>query len=397
MTHASKTPGAQVRVALAGFLAATVAQVAIAQDKVPAGTSFPMGEQHTILDLKPAFAKRVFVLEPLFPALVASKVWVIDGEKQKVESVMSGGYLMNFALAPDQSKVYFFDTYWSMGYRGTRRDMLTIYDGKKLTVDKDVDLPGGRFLVVPKKQNAEISTDGRFAYSYNLAPSTTVSVVDTQTQKLAGEIEVPGCGMILPSGPTRFSTVCSDGTLFTVKFDPATIKAQTMRDGPFFDAENNPVFEHMALDKKRGHVHFVTYEGDIITADLSKDKPAIGKAWSMLGAEDKAESWHPGGWQLINIHRPTQRLFVLMHKGEKWTHKQAGEEVWVFDLASKKRVQRIHLKEHAISIALSQDADPYLFTQTEAASLITYKVSDGSEVGEMKFGISPFLLFTLGD
>nr|MCU0868450.1 hypothetical protein [Burkholderiales bacterium] len=240
MTHASTTRRAGVRAAMA-VLGATMAAAVVAEDKVPAGTSFPMGEQHTILDLKPANPKRVFVLEPIFPALVASKVWIIDGAAQKLEATMSAGYTPNFAIAPDQSKLYLFDTYWSMGYRGTRRDVVTIYDGKKLTVDADVDLPGGRFLVVPKKQNAEVSTDGRFVYSYNLAPSTTVSVVDTKSRKVAGEIEVPGCGMILPSGPTRFSAVCSDGTLYTVKFDPATMKTQTMRDGPFFDAENNPV------------------------------------------------------------------------------------------------------------------------------------------------------------
>ena len=55
------------------------------------------------------------------------------------------------------------------------------------------------------------------------------------------------------------------------------------------------------------------------------------------------------------------------------------------------------MKEHAISVAISQDADPYLFTQTEKPSLVTYNVADGKEVGEMPLGISPFLLFTAGD
>jgi methylamine dehydrogenase heavy chain len=355
-----------------------------------------MGEQHSIAILSKPHPKRLYVLEPVFPHIVASKVWVIEGDKQEIVGMLSGGYLSNFAIAPDSSQLYLFETYWSKGTRGTRSDFITFFDGQTLDIKADVDLPKGRFLVVPKKQNADITPDGRYLLSYNLAPSTSVSVVDTKEKKYKGDLEIPGCGLVFPSAGNRLSTVCSDGTLLTVKWD-AALKTTTHRDGPFFDAENDPVFEHAAFDKKKGRVHWVTYEGNIISADLSKDKPVIGKPWSMLSAEDKAEGWVPGGWQLITMHQPTNRIFVLMHKGPKWTHKQPGEEVWVFDGNTGKRLDRIHLKEHATSLAISQDAEPYLFTQTEKPSVITYNVADGKEVGEMKFGISPYLLFTAGD
>jgi methylamine dehydrogenase heavy chain len=223
-----------------------------------------------------------------------------------------------------------------------------------------------------------------------------VSVVDTKAKKYLGEIEIPGCGLIFPSAGNRFSSLCSDGTLLTATFDDK-LKTKLSRVGPFIDVVNDPVYEHAAMDKQKGKVHFLSYEGMVYSADLSQEKPTISPGWSLLTDADKAESWRPGGWQVVNMHRPTGKLYVLMHKGARWTHKTPGEEVWVFDIATKKRVNRIHLKEHAISIALSQDDDPHLYTQTETATLITYDALSGKEVGEMKFGITPYLLFTHGD
>lgn len=355
-----------------------------------------MGEQHTIAVLSKPDPKRIYVLEPIFPVFIASKVWVIDGAKQQVLGMLSGGYAPNMSMAPDHSQLYLAETYWSKGYRGTRSDMITFFDPLTLNITAEVELPKGRFLVVPKKPNSDTSTDGRYIYSYNLAPATTVSVVDAKEKKYKGEIEIPGCGLIFPSAGNRFSTVCSDGTLLTVTFD-ANLKATTTREPAFFDSENDPVFEHAVLDKKRSHVHFISYEGSIITADLSKPKPQIMPKWSLLTDDDKKESWRPGGWQLMALHKPTQQLYVLMHKGPMWSHKTAGEEVWVFDLKTKKRIARHHLKEHAISVAVSQDADPYFYTQTEKAMLVTYNAKDGKEVGEMAFGISPYLIYTDGD
>jgi len=355
-----------------------------------------MGEQHAIARLSKPHPKRLYVLEPVFPHLIASKVWVIDGDRQELVGTMSAGYCANFAVAPDHSQLFTFDTYWSKGTRGTRTDLITFYDSQSLDITAEVELPKGRFLVVPKKQNAEITPDGRYLLSYNLAPSTSVSLIDVKEKKYKGDVELPGCGLVFPTAGNRLSSVCSDGTLLTVKWDES-LKSTSNRTKPFFDAENDPVFEHAAFDKKAGKVHWITYEGKVIGADLSKDVPVLGKPWSILSDADKAENWRPGGWQLIATHRPTNRLFVLMHQGARWTHKTPGEEVWVFDATTGKRLSRIHLKEHAISIAVSQDAEPYLFTQTEKPSVVTYNVADGKEVGEMAFGISPFLMFTDGD
>jgi methylamine dehydrogenase heavy chain len=96
------------------------------------------------------------------------------------------------------------------------------------------------------------------------------------------------------------------------------------------------------------------------------------------------------------VHSDAQQLYVLMHEGPKWTHKQAGHELWVFDLKSRKRANRIKLKDHAISVNVSADGNPQIYTLTEKPSLITYDAK-GGVVGEIeRLGDSPQLLHVHG-
>jgi methylamine dehydrogenase heavy chain len=61
-----------------------------------------------------------------------------------------------------------------------------------------------------------------------------------------------------------------------------------------------------------------------------------------VSAADLKKAWRPGGYQLVAIHEASKRLFVGMHdKGEEGSHKNPAKEIWAFDLASRKRVERI--------------------------------------------------------
>jgi hypothetical protein len=48
-----------------------------------------------------------------------------------------------------------------------------------------------------------------------------------------------------------FSMVCADGSLLTANFDEAG-NAQLTRGHPFFDAKNDPVFEHPGFSRHPG-------------------------------------------------------------------------------------------------------------------------------------------------
>ncbi|HSR57602.1 MAG TPA: amine dehydrogenase large subunit, partial [Candidatus Binataceae bacterium] len=72
----------------------------------------------------------VYVLDIQFPVALIDKVWIIDGDSRKLVGQLSAGYLANFEVSPDHREMYTVDTYYSRGWRGTRTDVVTIFDAK---------------------------------------------------------------------------------------------------------------------------------------------------------------------------------------------------------------------------------------------------------------------------
>jgi len=377
---------------LAGLI---MGNAALAQ--VPEGAKLPVAEEHTTVTLPPPDNHRVYVLDPVFPHLIAGKVYIVDGDAREVVGTLNAGYVPNMVLGRDREKLYLAETFWSRGTRGERTDVVTTFDARTLEPQGEVELPQGRFLVVTKKWDAMTTADGRFLLSYNMDPATSVSVVDLQANTYVGEIETPGCALIYPMGPRRFAMLCADGSLLTVTFDESA-GATLERGDPFFDAQNDPVFEHAAVSTTAKTTYFLSYEGNVYPTDMSGERPQVGEAWSLLSEADKADNWRPGGWMPVTYHAPSDRLFVLMHQGERWTHKHGGGEVWVYDASEHKRLKRIELEEPAASVIVTSDEKPLLYALTETASLSVFDVADGYEhTGTVdQLGDSPLVLYVHG-
>jgi methylamine dehydrogenase heavy chain len=375
---------------IAGFFAAQV------QAQLPAESELRGAEEHTVATLPPPGPHTVYVVDPVFPHLIASKVYVVDGDKRDIIGMLNTGYLPNLVLTRNGGALYVAETFWSRGSRGSRTDVVTFYDPRTLVPSGEAQLPRGRYLVVPKKPDAGLTSDGRYLLSFNMAPAMSVSVVDVKGRRYLGEIETPGCALVFPSGASRFSSICSDGSMLTATFDESG-RATAKRSSPFFDPKRDPVFEPPGHGA-RGMTYFVSYDGMVYPVDMSGNDPAFGAAWSLLERADADEGWRPGGWQLAAVHRDRNLLFVLMHKGPRWTHKQAGEEVWAVDLGTKKRVGRIPLEHHAITVAVSQDATPQLYTLSETAKLSIFDVNSRQHLGTMDgVGETPFLVHVHGE
>ena len=62
------------------------------------------------------------------------------------------------------------------------------------------------------------------------------------------------------------------------------------------------------------------------------------------------------------MHAISNRLYALMHQGDKDSRKHPGTEIWVFDMLKRERVGRIELKSIASSILVSPDNAPLLYT-----------------------------------
>jgi methylamine dehydrogenase heavy chain len=349
-------------------------------------------DQMKSLTLPLASPDWVFTMDLQWPVGLISKVWIIDGRTRKMLGQLSGGYLSNLEISPDRRHIYMIDTYYSRGWRGTRTDAVSIFDARTLEYQGEVVIPSKRILVVPKRYDSGLTADGRFLLVANMTPATSVSVVDLKARKFVGEIQSAGCTEVLVSGNRRFSSICGDGSFMTVTLDDSG-KAKSKTQGkPLFNPDKDPAFDQPAM--ARAKAYFVTYHGMVLPVDLSGAEPVAEPEWPLLGPGDKG--WLPGGWQAVAYQRKTGLLYVLMHKGGAWTHKEPGSEVWVFDTKTNKRVRRFKLREPGYCIRVTDDADPLLFVMPPAlpeANLDTYSATNGKFLGAYKHIGSSILLY----
>lgn len=390
--------GAIVAVSVAAAtLAALPAARAAEPDDLDPGAKLQLAESHVTATLTPTHARRLYVLDTAFPAAEAAKTYILDGATGAIEGMFNQAYWPNFAVSPDGTELYAVDSYWEKHTRGKRSDYIVVRDARTLAVKEDIPLPTGRLLIVSKKYNFDVTPDGRYGLTYNLAPQTAVSVTDLKARKFVGAIGIPGCGLIFAQAPNRFSTLCADGAVATITFDESA-HGTTKRAPKVFDAVHDPAFEHSAWDKHDQMLYLVTYQGHVVPVSLAGETAVAGATWSLTSDAERAKGWRPGGWQVSHFHTARRRLYVLMHVGPNWTHKTSGTEVWEFDAASGKRLQRIKLPEPAQGVAVSQDEDPLVYVIGDSERIYGFRVATGRQLYRTEpLGFTPQLLTVWGD
>ena len=338
------------------YVVAAAASVSNAADKPP----ILAAETSDVAILPPPGPHRVLVGSSFMGG-----VRVVDGDSGEVKGQFYTAPAANFAIDPENRYYYVAETFWSHGNRGTRADLLSIYDNQ-LKLVTELPLPG-RLIAVPKSPTLAISGDGRQAFVYNMQPASSVAVIDLKTRKLATVVETPGCGMVYPWKAGGFTLLCGDGTAASAasKDHGYTVT----HSAPFFDAEKDPVFEESLVDRTTNRAFFITYTGQVFDTQLAPEFH-VDRSWSLQQAAGLPAAtpnaleyaWRPGGAHFAAYHRDSGLLYVLMHVGPHWSHKADGTEVWVFDTHTQQRVRRIVLAAPASVITVTQDASPLLFT-----------------------------------
>jgi methylamine dehydrogenase heavy chain len=347
----------------------------------------------------PAETSDVATMPPVTPhlalvmgGLAASGGNYIDADSDSLKvlgqvPVNRGGFA---ALAGDAGRVFVLETFYSHGNRGTREDVLAVYDGRTLNLVKEITVPG-RLLVVPRPGVFDVSEDGHLAYVYDMAPASGVHVVDIEQGKVITSVSMPGCALAFPFGARGFASICGDGTIGTVEV-PASGDAKAVFSKPFFEANTDPLFESSVNDRATGEAWFMTYTGRVFPVQLAAT-PVVGKPWSIsvaagfqpVGTGVQELAWRPGGeGQVIALHRATKHLYVLMHTGNFWTHKAPGSEVWVLDAAKQTLIRRIRLEAPATGIAVSQDASPLLYAVGEEGDFAVLDATSGEKLRKRK-------------
>ena len=78
--------------------------------QVPEGAALGTQEDHPTRTLPEPDPHWVYILEPVFPYLVSSKVWIVDGDDLGIVGMASAGYVANLVLSHDRSAFYIAET-----------------------------------------------------------------------------------------------------------------------------------------------------------------------------------------------------------------------------------------------------------------------------------------------
>ena len=335
----------------------------------------------------------VWVNDINFYSLLDGKAYLIDGDSGRFLGMLGLGYFHTKILFPaDANEIYTTETYYSRGTRGERTDLIGIYDARDLKPIGEVVIPNKRLTGIPTQGHTAITDADRFILIYNFTPAQSITVVDLKARKTLGEIETPGCSLVYPTGSHRFFMICGDGSLISLQLDDRGRETARTLTEPVFDPSTDPIEEdgfrignQWSFVSREGYVY--TFNGD--TPDLALSPP-----WSLLNDADRKATWRVGGHQLIAAHKASQRMFVLMHKGGKFTYGDPAEEIWVYDLEKRIPIQRFKVKHPATAVRVSQDAAPLLYTTFIGDSILDiYDAQSGEHLRTVEeMGISPTFL-----
>ena len=331
-------------------------------------------ESPAVGSLPTASAHWVF-LQDSHPGTIGH-IWIVDGDAQRVVGMLASGLLPTFTLGPEGATYLLGETYWSRGSRGSRSDFITYYNAHTLNAETEIPLPEGRFLV-SKRYVLQLSDDERFLLSANMTPATSVTGIDVSKREKVAEVSTPGCTLVMPH-PSGFSSLCANGALLTIHLAADGSLERKDRGEPIFDPDIDPVFDDWAFSRAGRRAFLLSFHGAVYPIALTADTPLLeGLRWTLTSKAEKAAGWRPGGTQPADYHMPSNRLYVLMHRGGEWTQFDPGTEVWIFDATSHRRLARCRLATPAEAIAVTRDHEPLVFTSDGQSRLSTYRPAGG--------------------
>ncbi len=236
-----------------------------------------------------------------------------------------------------RSEIYGIDTIYSRGHRGERRDFVVIYDSRTLEVKGEIEIPAKAADTGTGIALVGLLDGDRFVVVLNQSPGASVSVADVESRALAAEVQTAGCAGVFPAGPTRFGMLCGDGSAITVHLDENGQLDRIARSKPFFDVVADPLAEKGVRD---GAVWwFPSFEGLLYEIDFGGDTPLAKEPWPLFSDAELQAGWRVGGAQHLAYHRGTKRLYSIVHEGGAGSHKDPGQEIWVYDLPSRRKLE----------------------------------------------------------
>ncbi len=319
----------------------------------------------------------VFAHDFNFYSLIDGKITIIDvaSQSRNFKGIVGASGFASFQHSKSRPELYSAQTFYSRGTYGERTDTVVIIDKASLKPIDEIIIPTKRQQVVTQKNSFQLTDDERMGLVMNFTPAASVTVVDLVNRKVLGEVAIPGCNFVFPTGKRGFSTLCSDGTLASYELSAEGAVTSSSRTEEFIDIDDDPIFVKNAI--VGGITYFPSFRSRIQPVDFRSEKPRVLDDWTMVPAELHQENWRPSGWQVVAGN--DEELFVLMQAdGKDGSHKDGGTEVWVFEPESGTLSRRIKLGTAGISIAVTRSKPSYLVVTNAAMFLDVYAADSGN-------------------
>ena len=329
-----------------------------------------------------------------FGSLIDSSFSLVDTETRRFKGMLSAGQFATLNHSVGRGEFYVGETIHSRGTRGTRQDLVAIYDFANLQLQAEIELPPRRANTVINLANAALTADEQFLLVWNQNPGTSVTVIDLDERAVAGEIAAPGCSLVYPDQTGGFVMLCGDGKLLAVTLDAAGAEAGRWSSEAFNDIDNDPLSEKAA--KVAGVWHFVSYQGQVQPIGVSGNTPRILKKWWLTSAEQRADNWRPAGWHWTAGHDAGRLWVGMTPDGYQGSHKDPAPEVWLFDTDTGDRTARFELRVPALSLGASKHDEPALLVVNVEGQLDVYDGLTGAWLRAIgALGETPYMVHAI--
>jgi methylamine dehydrogenase heavy chain len=302
----------------------------------------------------------------------------VGSDSREVKGQLPAHDSATLLVGEQRPELYVVDTVWARGTRGQRTDFITVYDKQTFNPVGEIVLPGAkRALITAMEGLTAFTDDQRMELVFNFTPASSVTVVDLVNRRVLSDIEIPGCSLVYPSGKRGFSTLCGSGNLLTIRLDENGKAASNTPSKTFNPLDTDPLFTASTL--VGGVRYFPSLHGRVQPVDMRGEEVKILPDWPLVGPADASGEWRPSGWQLVAGDEQKLLYVIMQPQAHEGTHKDAGTEVWVYNVTTKARVKRIRLVRPGSSISLTHTAEPLLLVQA-GERLDVYQAAEGGVV-----------------
>lgn len=341
----------------------------------------------------------VVVHDVNFNSILDGRLAVVDtaSPNQPLKGLVRDSQMGGALFSRQRGEILTAETFYSRLTRGERTDAVTIWDMKTLQPKGEIVLPGGkRQQSVIYPHLFQFTNHQKWALLANFTPAQSVSVIDIDARKVINEIDLPGCSQIYPTGERGFSSLCADGSIFSVVLDAQGKAASSATIRNVQEIDHQAYFSTPAYIG--GTAWFVSQRGLVQGFDLSGPVAKVVPGAFSLGTAPGADpEWRPSGYQVINADT-AGRLYVLMTPhGKEGSHKDGGTAVWVVDPVRKARVAIIPLKGPTMGIGLTEEDVPHLVGAQVDGTINVYDTQSGAFVRSLgaTVAFNPFLVYTV--